>query len=245
MCFKSMPGLLATLRTLSLPLLWLYASFLLVGPPILVLLHRWNAEYAVTDGGGWGNVVGSRRCCWDTFPLLNGGAAWTCDGGVQECWSVIHIAAVPYPAEICPPPVHCSLQVGAVAEAAFMTGMERNGDILTLAAYVRQHTPQLECSAMHNATPRLCLCQLVALCGPCWLAGLQRGSSCCKHPSSPNVAQQTATAATPPTGPPLCTLEQPPLAHKHDSFRQQQVSREAHVCPVRRILWRRAAAVWV
>jgi hypothetical protein len=40
------------------------------------------AEYAVTDGGGWGNVV------------------------------------------------------GAVSEAAFMTGMERNGDVVTLGAYV-------------------------------------------------------------------------------------------------------------
>ena len=42
-----------------------------------------KAEYAVTDGGGWGNVV------------------------------------------------------GAVSEAAFMTGMERNGDVVLLGAYVR------------------------------------------------------------------------------------------------------------
>ncbi len=41
-----------------------------------------SAEYAVTDGGGWGNVI------------------------------------------------------GAISEAAFMTGMERNGDIVLLGAYV-------------------------------------------------------------------------------------------------------------
>jgi hypothetical protein len=133
-------------------------------------------------------------------------------------------------------PVHCSLQVGAVAEAAFMTGMERNGDIVTLAAYVRQYTPQPECSAMHNATLRLCLCQLVALCGPCWLAGCSEAALAASILPLLMLRTKQATAATPPTGPPLCSLEQPPLAHKHDSVRQQQVSGEAHVCPVRRIL---------
>jgi uncharacterized membrane protein YkgB len=61
--FKSMSWLLATSRTLALPQPWLCASFLLVGPQSRFLLRRWNAEYAVTDGGGWGNVVGSCRCC--------------------------------------------------------------------------------------------------------------------------------------------------------------------------------------
>lgn len=49
-----------------------------------------QTEYAVTDGGGWGNVA------------------------------------------------------GAVSEAAFMTGMERAGDVVTLGAYVS--VPICECS---------------------------------------------------------------------------------------------------
>lgn len=32
--------------------------------------------------------------------------------------------------------------VGAVSEAAFMTGMERNGDVVTLGAYVSAHSTQ-------------------------------------------------------------------------------------------------------
>jgi len=28
--------------------------------------------------------------------------------------------------------------IGAVSEAAFMTGLERNGDVVTMAAYVRR-----------------------------------------------------------------------------------------------------------
>lgn len=57
------------------------------------------AEYAVTDGGGWGNVI------------------------------------------------------GAVSEAAFMTGMERNGDVVVMGAYVgATAAPQLFPTVQKNST---------------------------------------------------------------------------------------------
>ncbi|PSC67243.1 Alpha-L-arabinofuranosidase 1, partial [Micractinium conductrix] len=61
------------------------------------------SEYAVTDGGGWGNVI------------------------------------------------------GAVSEAAFMTGLERNGEVVTLAAYVHEDKVAASATCQSPACDRIAL----------------------------------------------------------------------------------------
>ena len=101
------------------------------------------SEYAVTDGGGWGNLIGE---------LAGGGASasvlWV--GGNGGWHHVCSRDGVPMPAcqptplpvlaPACPQPTALPYPAwptcpGAVSEAAFMTGMERNSDIVLLGAY--------------------------------------------------------------------------------------------------------------